>query len=99
MTSTEQNQLRYNRFPHPVVFWLGVAACVTGVSLHLPMYFGAKDMGYHLAGMQPDLPMTIGMVLIFAGLAASLYGLLPPRSNGIRRTTRRSGGRMSRCWW
>ena len=75
---------RPTQFPHPVVFWFGVAACVTGVGLHLPMYVGARAMGYHLAGMQPDLPMTLGMILILVGLAAALYGLLPPRSNRIR---------------
>jgi hypothetical protein len=56
------------RFPHPVCFWLGVLACATGVVLHLPMYFSARDMGYHLAGMTPDAPMVIGMVTIVVGL-------------------------------
>ena len=72
------------QFEHPVAFWLGVLACVTGVGLHLPMYFGARDMGYHLAGMQPDTAMIIGMALIFAGLALALYGLLPRDSGSIR---------------
>src|SRR2546421_381395 len=56
------------QFEHPVAFWSGVVACVTGVGLHLPMYFGSRAMGYHLAGMRPDAAMITGMVLIFAGL-------------------------------
>lgn len=73
------------RFSHPVAFWSGVLASVVGVALHLPMYLGARDMGYHLAGMRPDPPMIIGMVLILAGLPAALYGLLPRGSGGVRR--------------
>ncbi|HEY0500989.1 MAG TPA: MFS transporter [Kutzneria sp.] len=72
------------RFPHPVVFWLGIAACVAGVLLHLPMYFGARDMGYHLADMAPDPPMLTGMALILIGLAATFYGVLPSVSGTIR---------------
>ncbi|MFI6322020.1 MFS transporter [Nonomuraea sp. NPDC050556] len=65
------------------VFWLGFLLCVTGVALHFPMYLMAADMGYHLAGMPMDTPMTVGMVLIVAGLAVSGYGLVPrgPRTS------------------
>jgi len=73
-----------SRFPHPVVFWLGIAACVAGVLLHLPMYFGARDMGYHLADMAPDPPMLTGMALILVGLAATFYGVLPAVAGTIR---------------
>ena len=33
---------------------MGVVACITGVALHLPMFFGAKDMHYVLSGMTPE---------------------------------------------
>lgn len=75
----------YRQFQHPWAFWLGVVACVVGVSLHLPMYLMARDMGYHLVDMRPDLPMIIGMVLIGVGLVLSLYGLVPVNASAIRR--------------
>lgn len=77
------------RFEHPSAFWIGALACTTGVLLHLPMYVGARDMGYHMAGMKPDMPMIFGMVLIVAGLAAVLYGLLPRGSAEIQRSSAR----------
>ena len=64
-------------FHHPAAFWVGTAAVTAGVVLHLPMYLGAEDMGYHLAGMAVDLPMKLGMALIVAGLAATFYGVYP----------------------
>jgi MFS transporter, putative metabolite:H+ symporter len=64
-------------FPHPLAFWFGTLATTVGVVLHLPMYIGAREMGYRLAGMPMDAPMLIGMCLIVAGLAASLFGLYP----------------------
>jgi putative MFS transporter len=72
------------RFQHPAAFWSGVAACTAGVALHLPMYYSARSMGYRMAGMHPDAAMILGMVLIVAGLAASLYGLLPKGAGAIR---------------
>lgn len=62
----------------PLYFWLGTVATVAGVVLHLPMYLHGSEMGYRLAGMPMDLPMTVGMVLIVAGLAVTAYGLVPP---------------------
>ena len=64
-------------FPHPVAFWFGTLATILGVVLHLPMYIGARDMGYRLVGMPMDTSMMIGMLLIIVGLVASLYGLYP----------------------
>lgn len=64
-------------FPHPVAFWFGALATTLGVVLHLPMYIGARDMGYRLVGMPMDTSMLIGMFLIIVGLVASLYGLYP----------------------
>ncbi|CAA9231104.1 MAG: hypothetical protein AVDCRST_MAG10-1164 [uncultured Acidimicrobiales bacterium] len=67
-------------FHHPAAFWLGSGAVTVGVLLHLPMYTGARDMGYHLAGMPVDGPMMVGMALVLVGLAATFYGLLPSLS-------------------
>jgi MFS transporter, putative metabolite:H+ symporter len=75
----------FRGFEHPVAFWTGAIACTAGVLLHLPMYFGARDMGYKLSGMTPDAPMITGMALIFAGLILALYGVLPRRSGDILR--------------
>lgn len=76
-------------FRHPVAFWCGAAACAAGVLLHLPMYYDARTMGYHMAGMQPDAAMLAGMALIGAGLAAGLYGLMPRAAGEIRRRAAR----------
>ena len=67
-------------FHHPVAFWAGTAAVTAGVVLHLPMYVGARDMGYRLDGMAVDMPMKLGMALVLGGLVATLYGLLPALS-------------------
>lgn len=75
-------------FRHPVAFWCG-AACAAGVLLHLPMYYDARTMGYHMAGMRPDAAMLAGMALIGAGLAAGLYGLMPRGAGEIRRRAAR----------
>lgn len=68
------------RFHHPAAFWAGAAAVTAGVVLHVPMYLGSADMGYQLDGMPVDLPMKLGMGLILAGLAATLYGVFPSLS-------------------
>jgi putative MFS transporter len=41
------------------------------------MYVQARGMGYRLAGMPLDPSMIAGMVLIVAGLAATVWGLIP----------------------
>jgi putative MFS transporter len=64
-------------FARPGIFWTGVAAVIAGVTLHLPMYVEAKDMGYRLAGMPLDIGMIVGMVLIVTGLLATIWGLIP----------------------
>jgi MFS transporter, putative metabolite:H+ symporter len=61
-------------------FWVGVGAVTAGVLLHLPMYVGARSMGYQLAGMRVDGAMKAGMALILAGLAVTGYGLVPRRA-------------------
>ncbi len=67
-------------FHHPAAFWFGAVALSAGVLLHLPMYLGARDAGYKMAGMAVDGPMKAGMALILVGLAATSYGLLPSLS-------------------
>jgi len=64
-------------FNNPGAFWFGAVATTVGVVLHLPMYIGARHMGYRLAGMPIDPPMLIGMFLIIVGVVAALYGLFP----------------------
>lgn len=73
----------WKRFEHPIVFWLGAAACTAGVVLHIPMYYSARTMGYRMAGMRPDTPMIIGMALIAVGLLAAIYGLMPSGAGRI----------------
>lgn len=65
-------------------FWAGIAAVTAGVLLHLPIYVGARDMHYRLAGMKADPAMIAGMVLIVLGLAATFYGLYPRSASAVR---------------
>ncbi len=64
-------------YQHPVAFWAGVMAVITGTLMQLPMFFGAKNMGYRLRGMHYDAAMIVGMVLIVAGTLLTAYGLFP----------------------
>jgi putative MFS transporter len=61
------------------VFWAACVAISAGVVLHLPMLVEAHRMGNHLAGMEADPAMLIGMALILLGIPAAIYGALPPR--------------------
>ena len=63
-------------YARPAAFWVGIACVSAGVLLHLPMYVGAAEMGYRLAGMAMDPPMIAGMVLIVVGLVATTFGLV-----------------------
>jgi len=76
-------------FRHPVAFWFGVAACALGVGLHLPMYLGARGMGYKMVGMRPDASMIVGMIAIAIGILLSLYGLIPARASVVARRSER----------
>jgi len=73
-------------YAHPNAFRYGAATVTLGVLLHLPFYFAARHDHYRLAGKSPNGPMMIGMGLIFVGLAATVYGLLPPLSHHRRHT-------------
>lgn len=71
-------------YQHRGVFWFGIAAVTAGVALHFPMYIGARDRGYVLAGMEANGPMLLGMALIMIGVAATAYGLFPRLSQVSR---------------
>jgi putative MFS transporter len=58
-------------------FTVGCVAVTIGVLLHLPMFWVARDMDFHMAGMPMDTGMIFGMVLIVAGIALAAYGLIP----------------------
>lgn len=64
-------------FERPVAFWLGALAVTAGTLMGLPMFFGARDMGYRLVGMRIDGAMWAGMALIVGGLAACGWALWP----------------------
>jgi MFS transporter, putative metabolite:H+ symporter len=68
---------RATAFEHRGIYWAGVLAVVTGVVLHLPMYYEGRDMGFRLVGMPVDLAMIAGMLLIVIGLAATVWGVIP----------------------
>ena len=76
-TGAHMQQTRSIAFHHPLAFWLGCAAVMAGVCLHMPMYIMAAPMHYHLAGMAMDTPMSIGMGLIPCGVLLASYGLMP----------------------
>ncbi|HEX3732306.1 MAG TPA: MFS transporter [Mycobacteriales bacterium] len=61
-------------------FWTGVVLITVGVIMHLPMYVSARDMHYHMAGMEMDATMWAGMAAIVIGLVVAGYGLLPRRA-------------------
>jgi MFS transporter, putative metabolite:H+ symporter len=68
---------RATAFEHRGIYWAGVLAVVTGVVLHLPMYYQGRDIGFRLVGMPVDLAMIAGMLLIVVGLAATVWGVIP----------------------
>jgi putative MFS transporter len=65
------------QFHHPVAFWVGTVAIAAGVSSHFPMFIASAGTGYRMSGMPVDAMMIVGMLLIVAGLAASVYGVVP----------------------
>src|SRR5262249_51093180 len=75
-------------FHHPA-FWFGATA--VGVLLHLPMYIGARDMGYRLVGMPVDMSMLVGMFLIIIGLVSTFYGRFPSSGRETARVAARIG--------
>jgi len=80
-TKTSSSNGKIN-FRSKGVFWIGFLTVATGVALQLPMYINAAGMGYRLAGMPMSTSMSIGMCMVIAGLAITLYSLIPPATTG-----------------
>jgi MFS transporter, putative metabolite:H+ symporter len=66
-----------------LAFWFGSAIVATGVVLHLPMFWMARNSGFIMAGMPMDPAMLLGMALIVGGIVVAGYGLLPNRGAQI----------------
>ena len=64
-------------YEHPLAFWLGSALTIAGAGMQLPMYYMARGMHYHLAGMPVTNEMLVGMGMMFLGLAVTIYGVFP----------------------
>lgn len=73
----EQSTFMFGDRRSAAAFWLGSIIVAVGVTLHLPMFIMAGDMGYMMAGMPMDSGMLAGMALIVAGTALAGFGLLP----------------------
>jgi putative MFS transporter len=56
--------------------WIGAAAVLAGVSLHVPDYLMAAPDHFMMSGMAMGTPMTFGMALILGGLALAGWSLL-----------------------
>ena len=64
-------------YEHPLAFWIGILVTTAGVATQLPMFFMARDIHYHLAGMPVTPAMTIGMVSMFVGIGMTAYSVFP----------------------
>ncbi|HEX2093468.1 MAG TPA: MFS transporter, partial [Longimicrobiaceae bacterium] len=76
-------------FRHVGAFWTGITLVAVGVLAHLPEYFGAREMGFRMAGMLMSPLMHAGMLLIALGLALASFGLIPAGS--LRRPAPQAG--------
>jgi putative MFS transporter len=74
---TGRKNLSGSSFEHPVMFWIGVVLTAAGVGMQLPMYYMARGMHYHLAGMQVTNEMYVGMGMMVVGFGVTAYSLLP----------------------
>lgn len=74
---TGRGKLGSSSYEHPVAFWIGVTLVAAGVALQLPMYYMARGMHYHMAGMPVTNEMLIGMGMMFLGLGVTAYSLFP----------------------
>lgn len=70
-------KLSGSSYEHPVAFWIGVTLVAVGVVLQLPMYYMARGMHYHVAGMPVTDDMLAGMAMMFLGLGVTTYSLFP----------------------
>lgn len=64
-------------YEHPVAFWVGVILTSVGVIMQLPMYYMARGMHYHLAGMPVTKSMLVGMGMMLLGFGITAYGVFP----------------------
>jgi MFS transporter, putative metabolite:H+ symporter len=76
---TRRGNLSGSSYEHPLAFWIGVTLVAAGVVLQLPMYYMARGMHYHVAGMPVTNEMLTGMGMMFLGLGITVYGLFPRR--------------------
>lgn len=74
-TGTSVGRIRFN---HESAFWIGFALVCIGVSLELPMYINASDVGYQLTGHSMSTTMMLGMGMVIIGIVTTLYSLIPP---------------------
>ena len=65
-------------FHRPILFWTGAILITAGVLAHLPDFFAAGDMRYHMAGMPMSRLMVAGMFFIAGGMVLATWGLVPP---------------------
>jgi MFS transporter, putative metabolite:H+ symporter len=77
------------------VFWVSTIVVLVGVALHFPDYVMAGEDGYRMAGMPMGAAMTIGMVLIAAGLVSGVWALFPSRVVRAARTRRVARGEFA----
>jgi putative MFS transporter len=80
-------------FHHPLAFWLGSAAIVAGVLMHMPMFAMGRMTHWQMVGMPMDGLMIAGMALIPLGVLLSCYGLMP-RLDQMRRTLHADGSHL-----
>ena len=69
-------------------FPVGSVLVLAGVVMHVPDYLMARHDHFMMAGMPMSGLMTAGMVLIVAGLALAVWGLLPDRAERAARARR-----------
>jgi putative MFS transporter len=74
-------------YEHPVAFWIGVVLTSAGVVLQLPMFYMARGMHYHVAGMPVTNEMLAGMAMMFLGIGVTGYSVFP--------RSRQAGPRLS----
>ena len=76
-------------------FWLGAVVVVAGVLMHVPDFVSARGDGFMMAGMPMGRVMSVGMGLIFVGLALGTWGLLPGRAERAARARRVPAARFA----
>lgn len=67
---------RRRRVIGSLTFWTGAAMVAAGVALHLGDFAAAASNGYRMKGMGFSPLMSVGMLLLVAGLAAAVVAIL-----------------------